>query len=70
MLSNCCDEKENLASSSKGMVDDRYVDCLVATTNKWNKISVKRIIFTFSPVSLASSASCLKDSAVLWVVVL
>ena len=33
-------KKRNLASASKGVVDDRYIDCLVATTNKWNKISV------------------------------
>ena len=38
-------KKRNLASSSKGMDDDRYVDCLVATTNKWNKISVTRSSF-------------------------
>ena len=41
-------KKRNLASSSKGMVDDRYVDCLVATTNKWNKISVTRSSFILS----------------------
>ena len=35
-------KKRNLASAFKGVVDDHYIDCLVATTNKWNKISVIR----------------------------